>query len=431
MLISTLHLASKSDALVKLHVNDDCNMVVDIPVKNLIKINSGEESFTSTASYSNLHHCGLSAFVPNHASSSHSLKKYELVTYYQNDERNIKFSTDCELTEILEEAITNRLMDDNDGVILHIFCKYLYHSHLNDEAKKIRAAATAAADNAMRKMKFWVNNANRSLNKHVFPSSKIHKDYGPEYDVMADVSDDKTAPKALEWANRLAYFFIEPEKIVRSHNGPQKMKKRMAQIDSVENTIDILLQGVMKTSVFVSSGAMAASEFISSVIAEHSESTQEHVKTPITITSPDPSLDENSIDSSKSMSTQGEEKGVEIIFDKKSTAGPSEWAIFFDLHSSESISMGSSEDGQLISLPDGVLSCSSNDNHSSESDESNVSSLLAISEVDSDDLSWIPDSCQSCESNGNQSNQTKESLISAFSVVDNDDASWDVLEDDE
>lgn len=429
MSISALHLVSKSDALVKLHVNDDCDMVVDIPVKNLIKISSGEESFTSTASYSNLHHCGISAFVPTQKKTIYSLKNYELVTYYHNEERNVKFSTDCELTQILEGAIADRLMDDNDGVILHVFCKYQYHSPLNEEAKKIRAVATAAADNAMRQMKIWVTNANRSLEKHVFSGTKDHNDYGPEWDIMDEVNEEEDGPKALEWANRLAQFFIDPEDIVRSDNGPLKMKKHMARIDSVENTINILLQGIMKTSELVLSGADTATEFIASVIAHHNESACEQVKTTFVVTSPTPSFEDQSVESLKSILTLEEEKGVEIVFDRKSTAGPPDWAIFFDLHSSESISAASSEDGQLIDLPEEVLSCSSNENQSIQSYESNVSSVLKISEVDSDDVSWIPDTCHNSESNENQSIETNESLISAFSIVESDDASWDVLED--
>jgi len=448
MRVSTLHLASKSDALVKLHVNDDYGVVEEIPVKNLFKISSGEESFTSTASYSNLHHCSLIAMfkhAPNKNIPGCSLKNRKLVTYCKNEKGIVKFSTDSELTNILEEAITERLMDDNDEVILHIFCKYQYLSPFNfDEATQIRthirSAATTAGDNAMRQMKIWVTNAHQSLERRRSSISKVHKNYGPEHDVMNDVNKEKDKSKPLEWASRLAQFFLVSEENSISEDEPlKKKKKRVALTNSVENTMGILLQGVIKTSELVSTRTMTAAEFVSSTITSHNTSTCEQENTTIAITSPTTSCDNRSVESSKSLSTQEEEDDEEvvIIFNPESTAVPSECKIIFDLHVTDSKSRRSSEDGQLVDLCDGGLSCSSNEIHST--DQSNVSSVLAlsevisvvISEVNSDDASWTLDGSQSCISNENHSTQSDKSLVSAFSVIDNDDASWDILENDE
>lgn len=429
MRILSLHLASKSDALVKLHVNNDSDGVVDIPVKNLIKISSGEESFTSTASYSNLHHCGLSAmskYAPEKHIPSYVSENRELVTYYKNEGGVTKFSSDCELTAIIADAIADNLMDDNDGVILHIFCKYHYHSHFSfDEATNIRAAATTAADNVMRQMKIWVTNAHQSLEKKRNSASKVYKDYGPEYDVIADVNVDKDKSKPLEWANRFAQFFLVSEDDIMSENECLKKSKRL--INSTEKNIDILLQGVMRTSELVSTGTMTAAEFISSVIARHNESSKE-ANTVSVIHSPTPRQDDHNMCRRKSMSTQEDEdeKGVEIIFNSENKNTPSEWKIFFDLHSFESNSICSLEDKKSLDSSASVPNCSS---------QSSISSFLAlsdvISDVNSDDISWIPDDSQSSLLSDDNSTESGKSLISAFSIVGSDDESWDVLGDDE
>ena len=164
--------------------------MVDIPIQNLIKI----DRESSTAVYSKLHHYGvieMPKFVSDKHIPAYALENRELVTYCKDEDGVIKFSSDSELTDILEKAIEERLMDDNDDVILHIFCKYRYRSPLNfDDATNIRVAATEVVDTALQYMKSWVTCANQSLDKKKYSINKVRKDYGPEYDIVAELFED-------------------------------------------------------------------------------------------------------------------------------------------------------------------------------------------------------------------------------------------------
>lgn len=119
--ISAVQLAVKSNSFVQLHVN---NTIQVIPVKNLIKVSESEECFVEGASYSTLRHCAVSSLfkfsstpVPKYA------KNFDTRIVYQHhkDERLVK--NDDDLFEALNFAVTENLMDENDGMILNFWCR--------------------------------------------------------------------------------------------------------------------------------------------------------------------------------------------------------------------------------------------------------------------------------------------------------------------
>lgn len=378
MKISPLQLALKSDALVKLHLSDLYDVVVDIPVKNLIKISDIEDTFTDSALYSNLHHCGLAAlfkYVSDRHMPVHWWKNVKLVTYHNTREGAIQFSTDRELTEILEEAVTECLMDDNNGVILEVYCKFFKknHSSCNEEVRKIRASATVAAEKVVIKLKIWVTRA-----QQLFEAKSTGSRKTLEY-IFRPGSDES---KQVEWPDRFAQFF----RTENESSGKEFWKQTEVGIHSAETPMDILVAGAMISSELFSVGAEKVFNFISSTITKH----HEKVNPSIPIPSPTPSLDSCSIihsSSSRSIDTEEEEfeKGVEIIFDPKDDTAPSEWKIFFEDDASESGDLGTSEDGVMVELSDDVLSCSSSEKHSCGLEEL---SFTAVSNTSDDNESW-------------------------------------------
>lgn len=202
--------AAKSGMLVKLHVNDGCDTAaVEIPLKNLLKVNSNKESLSSTASYSILRHCALSTlfrYAPNRQIPYYANKNfvtqfshYEELPQVESEspvsESEMKrtivkhiITNHMELTQALDDAASKHLLDDNDNIILHLHCEFhnQYSQHRRERVKKFRQEATSAADHVVKTLKIWVQRATEFVQHQ---ASKV----GSEDFVLVVASDGTVA----------------------------------------------------------------------------------------------------------------------------------------------------------------------------------------------------------------------------------------------
>jgi len=148
--ISAVQLAVKSNLFVKLHVN---NNVQVIPVKNLIEVGENEECFVERAKFSTLRHCALSTLFK--FSNSHVpayAKDFETRIVFQRGKNEMLIKDDDDLLKALDFAATESLMDDNDGVILNFWCR-----SINMCPKNIRQSPLQVAMKSEMLIKLHVN----------------------------------------------------------------------------------------------------------------------------------------------------------------------------------------------------------------------------------------------------------------------------------
>lgn len=365
---------------------------MDIPIKNLIKVNSTDEVLSNTASFSNLRHCALTAlfrYAPNQTYPAYASRNFRLIAHYDDSKNSKKpIRTDEDLTKALDMASSEHLMDDNDGVIFHVYCKFVNDhpsSYDPEDVKKFRASATAAADRAVKKMKRWVSSAQRFIHK----KARIGKGSDDFVVVNDQKNDDQKDDSPVEWASRFVEYLFAPD---------------LFEKDSVDRTREVIIRSFQTASGF----AMESAERINIMMADFDKSVYNRKpamsKESFPIPSPTPSLDGCSIGSCASSVTvaskeEDKEEGVEIIFDPESNSPPEEWKIFFGDNVqdkspttdivSETGSFCSADDGMMVDSPSGdVLSLPS-----SEAEESKVSSTSSFSKInapvgDNDDDSW-------------------------------------------
>lgn len=374
--LSALQLAAKGGMLVKLHVNIGCDSAIDIPVKNLLVVNSNKEKLSNTASYTILRHCALSAlfkYAPNGEVPEYAKNNFKTqFTFYDSSIKNgtNSIANDEELTKVLEAAAMQHLMDDNENVILRIHCTIINQFRCK-EAEKIRQEATAAAENVVKTLKEWMKKASRFVSDHA--AKMTHEDFV----VVSDKPEQKGEnhhDNPIDWASRFVQVLLLPEKeqlnLASTSTKKSTLKKEEELLNQYDEAIDAIAGSVIK-------GFHIFSTFIVKAIEEH----QDAKRCDILSLSSSPSLAESasiSSSSSKVSCTMSddvvEEQGVEIVFDSTGKKdAPEEWKIFFGEPAKEE------EEPVLITNPcnAGVISVSSCDESSS------------FEEVDhSDEVSW-------------------------------------------
>jgi hypothetical protein len=438
--VSALQLAAQSQLLIKLHLNSNHGpaSVVKIPVKNLIRIGpeeeSTEESLSSIASYYNLQHCALKTlfkYAPNQSIPAYAWRNFRLESSLIEEGNRKRFSTDHEFTDILSKASSDSLMDDNEGVILDVHCKFVNDFKGpspcdSDDIRRLRESATVAADNAVNTMKSWVAKTNEFLNQN--HDNLVRKKREAEY-VVLPTDDEEQLEKnnysmkrnasrhsekgKNQWASRLVKFLFAPE-LYREEPKPKKYSDLpYADIRNNENYIaaEIIVDTLIETAemftsfIFDSKREFSRQESNSQRMWSGPKSNIGVARKPEPaikqITSPTPSLDgsvlstgSNSIskstlfiptttteeDEDDIIMEDGEDQGVEIIFDPQDQHAPAEWRIFFgDEDATTAAAVVCGEDVSLVESPsDDVFS------YDSESDEEEEAPSIA----ESDDLSF-------------------------------------------
>lgn len=416
---STLELAAKAGMIVKLHVNDGCDHETEIPVKNLLQVNTKKEILTNKASYAILRHCALTQlfkYEPNGKIPNYALKNFRTqFTYYQVSKedpstplKKFYIKNADELTRVLEAASMNQLVDDNDNIILEIHCDFI-NEFTFDEGAKLRREATAAADNVVRTLRQWMKKAS------TFVSNHAHKLTPHDFVVVSEDLDQNKNNKdhdhsPIEWAARFIEVLLLPEATNDLHSWTTVPKnfdrstststtKRVSSdelIDQYEDTLENIATSVVK-------GLECASKFFLDAIKEcekqMNQNQQKNMNSDVLSISSGPSLAESSCISSASSSSSSVksstddvvvEQGVEIIFDKKGNNNEKseEWKVFFGE------GVGKEGDDNVAVDDDAVLInhiCNSEIvSVSSSVKEDDMSSFEELSDKDSesDNASW-------------------------------------------
>jgi len=282
--------------------------------------------------------------------------------------KRVVMRNDNELSEVLEAVCTDYLMEDNEGIVLDIYCEFV-DNFMNMEVKKIRKNATAAADKVFRKMKVWIEKTSKIFD---IDNEKTLTD-AEDFVVVQNDKECKDADKEktpINWALKFVHILLEDETDVTAQKAKKALRHQKADLifDRVEGAFDHLTFALVE-------GYSKVNDFIDEVIARHEDAAREFM-----VRSTEKKMDiprNNSITGSRS----GEDSEKKIIFDLEDKNAPEEWKIFFDASHEED-----EEGAVIVEFPeDGVISLSSQDSDGSKSSEYDCCNEAANFD---DDDSW-------------------------------------------
>ena len=318
---------------------------------------------------------------------AYALKDFGTQFTCKYDGKQVVMKNDKELSDILEAACTDSLMDDNEGIILDIHCNF-FNDFMCEEVKKIRQSATDAAENVMKTMKAWIEKSSKML--------KNSKSYKNEVEFVVVGKDGKECDQVdknanpVDWAMRFVHMLLMPE----TQSG-QEVKKALRNqkaeviFDRIEDAFDHLTFALV-------GGFAILSDIFDETVARHEDAVREFVveqsadkdlsySPVLNISSKSNSIAEVAgEDAEEKISLNCEEK---ISFDCKHKNAPEEWKIFFE--SSPTEEEEEEEDAVLIESPmDDVISLSSEDASIAKSDKGVSLNEAEIDDDDDDDSSW-------------------------------------------
>ena len=305
------------------------------------------------------------------------------------DGKQVVMKNDKELSDILEAACTDSLMDDNEGVILDIHCNFC-NDFMCEEVKKIRQSATDAAENVMKTMKAWIEKSSKML--------KNYKSYKNEEEFVVVGKDGKECeqvdkePNPADWAMRFVHMLLMPE----TQSG-QEVKKALRNqeaeviFDRIEDAFDHLTFALV-------GGFAILSNIFDKTVARHEDAVREFAVEQsadkdlsyypdLNISSKSNSIAELADEEAqKEISFDCEEKNSFNCEDKNA---PEEWKIFFEPSTTEEEEEKGKEDAVLLESPmDDVISLSSEDVSIAKSYKGGNLNEAEIDDDDDDDSSW-------------------------------------------
>lgn len=411
---STLILAAENGMIIKLHINDGCGIAADVPVKKLLRIHSNSESLSETACYDTLRHCALAhlfRYAPDHNVPDYAFKDFGTKFTYHTElksgdehEKNesesehekqqqqqqsvvvVTISNDVDFTEALEIASVERFLDDNDGILLHVHCKFVSQFKNKYSAKRIRISSTEAADNGLKIMREWMKKAadffaHRNNEQFVLVT---------QHDDRSDGGKDnnkKNKPSPADWAGRFVHFLLTPPE---KHTKEQKESAAMVS-RQLENTLDIFANAAVEgfnritdaiSQAVVSQQAANNNNTFANVFRQSSRNCQ-HQQLDASIS---PSLSVSlSSHSASSFEDPIAEQGIEIIFNESANSNSkntsAEWKIFFGDNSSVG-------DAVLIESPAGCDVISLAPTSDGEESFEDVKMVVQQQKQQDDDDSW-------------------------------------------
>lgn len=436
---SSLEMAAKANMFIKLHVKDGCNKGVEIPLIDLLTATETASASDSEykVSYSTLRRLALTALFKHEKKiPEYAQKNFQTCfTCTVTGHGNILLRNDNDLTTVLEEASTNHLMDDNDNFVLHIHCTFINTFKpfggkptfvTKDEMNMIRESATAAADNAKKTMKTWLEKATKIFQKFVTEDD----DYVV---VVSNKKSKKNDVDPVEWASRFVEFLFtdrqrpvlvkKPKSAVKCVNKKlivvQKQEQRKeSHLDAAEQMLDAAVDGFTMATDILAEVVLRHEEVLQNFFmtrknkkttnkdkacqtSTHSSLSVPSSKDSASLSSVSPistSSSDDEVEEIKEIVEQEQEqdfnldRGVEIEFDPESVNNElteDEWKIFFTSSTEEK---NEEESGAvLLDIPcaQDVVSISS-DEFLMESDQSLCPSQCESQNASSvsDDDSW-------------------------------------------
>lgn len=166
---SPLQFAAESDAVVRIHLNGENGLTVDIPLKNFVNPDIHEKKITNIALYSKLRQYALKS-TPAQIGRSNSSKQFKLISYRKNEDCMIYFSDNNMLIKVFEAVFGDDMNDYdivgyNDITTLHIYCKFVNQGN----RMRIRASASNVEmmekKKLLKKIRLWTEITKRFLRR--------------------------------------------------------------------------------------------------------------------------------------------------------------------------------------------------------------------------------------------------------------------------
>lgn len=250
---------------------------------------------------------------------------------------------DDDLTSVLEEASADRLMDDNDNIVVDIHCTFV-NTYKGGEV--FRENATAAAENARKAVKTWLDKAS-----NLFQKFAADEDY-----VVVRKREVRENVAPAEWVSRFVQFLfnevrVPPKKRSKPSARPPTVHKKTVSkpkespLDTAEDILDIAVVGFTMATELLNESIMRQEEVFRGFFSKigdkrRSNARQTSLSSSISSTSSKASLPSvtspvNSPDDEMDFNL---DRGVEIEFDPENENNElteDEWKIFFTTSSSE------------------------------------------------------------------------------------------------
>lgn len=225
----------------------------------------------------------------------------------------IECKNDLDFTNVLEQAAEENLMDENEGILLEIYCGFTNNFQKNDNLKRFRQEASEAANNAIKKLTKWIQKAST-----VFHKPDVCGEGDMDYVVVGDQNgscgDDNNIDKF--WASRLIRFLASRD-LERREVKISKSNYANEEASLIENVFDgvISFASELFTEMCYRNG-----DFFSQVM-HRCHHTNENLNLPRKLsfqnvkTVPDENVEMTNND--------------EIMFHPADEQAPEEWKIFF------------------------------------------------------------------------------------------------------
>ena len=278
---------------------------------------------------------------------------------------------DKELSEVLEAASTDYLMDDNDGIVLDIYCKF-FNDFINKKVKKIRQNATAAADSVSQTLKVWIQNTSKIIKFNNENTLRDEKDFVVIQNEKECKKEDKET-NPIDWALRFVHILLDRE------SGASEQKEKKALSNQKADVIFDHVEGAFDHFIFALAKAFTkVTDIVDEVIIRHEDVAFEFMASRST----DKKMD---VSRNNSITGSANDDNLEkkITFDFEDKNAPEEWKIFF--HASHEMD-DEEEDAVIVEFPAyGVISLSSQDTDSAKSEKDDYCNEA---ENDDEDDSW-------------------------------------------
>lgn len=235
------------------------------------------------------------------------------------DQSIVHISNNLDLSQILTKVAEENLMDDNDGVIIDIFCTFTNHWKIVDDFKMkiIRKQASATANNVIRKLTEWIHKASTVFYKPVECSEDL------DYVVLGTLENTKVHEEKIignDWASRMAHFLMPPKVmnqpiiLVSKSEGEHKIHLVGQGLTSAFDSATFFANEIM-TEIWCRNG-----ELMSQITDHYNRHSKKEVVTEDTINSKSEISVEDTVDL---------DKNIDILFQPFDENAPDEWKVFF------------------------------------------------------------------------------------------------------
>lgn len=236
---SALAMAVRSGLNLNLIVSDGLELGKRIPLSDVLVENSDTEPNSNpTVSYQKIRRLALAnlfqyngGIVPMYAEKNFGTH----FTCNRNGNR-MEFKNDSDFKDILEQAAEENLLDENDDILLEIYCGFTNNFPKNNNFKIIRKQASEATNNVLKKLTRWIQKASTAFHKTTVCSEE-DMDYIVVGDTNGSCVDEKEEIDNF-WASRVVRFLVSHDLGKDTHeSNPINANDEVSLIENVFDAV--------------------------------------------------------------------------------------------------------------------------------------------------------------------------------------------------